>query len=78
MFVPKLSLLAVAAISAVQTLVSASQCTPFTTDFTKGSAPGWSEITGKGGDSFGSDGLELSVTAPKQYIKMTDPTQDSK
>ncbi|KAI8886622.1 glycoside hydrolase family 16 protein [Backusella circina FSU 941] len=77
MFIPKLSLLALATLAVTQTCVSASQCTPFTTDFTKGSAPGWSEITGKGGDSFASDGLELSVTAPKQYVKMTDPTQDN-
>jgi hypothetical protein len=85
MYIPKLSLYFVGALGAAQTLMTSvsaksssgsGECTPFFTDFTKGEADGWTEVTGKGGYKFGSNGLELSVTAPKQFVRMTNSSEN--
>ncbi|KAI8884112.1 glycoside hydrolase family 16 protein [Backusella circina FSU 941] len=85
MYIPKLSLYVVGVLGAAQTLMTSvsaksssgsGECTPFFTDFTKGEADGWTEITGKGGYDFGSNGLELSVNKPKQFVRMTNSSEN--
>ncbi|KAI9476186.1 MAG: concanavalin A-like lectin/glucanase domain-containing protein [Benjaminiella poitrasii] len=79
MYLPKIALCAFALLGASQTLYAAllNKCKNLNTDFTDGLGSYWSEESGsKSGWEITDEGLVMTLSAPKQIVRMTNSSDN--